>query len=106
MTDLLEQGGFVVAAVGATDDALKLLEQHQGSVGLVADAHEPGTIDGWELAQEVRRRHPDVAVVLISGHSDSTSVPLPEGAEFLIKPYVVSNLVPTLRRMLNRDDGA
>ena len=105
MTGLLEQGGFVVAAVDTTDDALKLLEQHRGSVGIVTDAHVPGTIDGWELAHEVRRRRPDVALVLISAHSDASSGPLPEGAEFLIKPYVVSNLVPTLRRMLNKEDG-
>jgi hypothetical protein len=36
---------------------------------------------------------------MMSGHSDATSGPIPEGAEFIGKPYLLSQLAPTLRRM-------
>lgn len=96
---LLRQEGFRVRTAETTDAALKLVEANPTPCGLVTDAHEPGEIDGWELARRVRLSRPDVAVVLMSGHSDDTSWALPEGVEFLLKPNVVTNLVTTLRRM-------
>jgi DNA-binding LytR/AlgR family response regulator len=63
-------------------------------------ASSPGSIDGYELARVVRERHPDLAVVLISGHSDASSGPVPEGGAFVAKPYLLEHLVPTLRRMM------
>lgn len=102
MAALLSDAGFSVAQAETTDAALDLLSTSRQISGLVTDAHVPGEIDGWELAHEVRRRWPDLAVVLTSGHSDATSGPLPEGAEFVLKPDVVADLVPMLRRLMIR----
>jgi len=51
------------------------------------------------LAEVARSRWPHIAVVMMSGHSDASSGPVPTGAEFISKPYLLSHLVPTLRRM-------
>ena len=99
MSRLLRAAGFSVAAADTTDQALHLLESSTEASALVTDAHVPGEIDGWELAQRVRQSRPELAVVLISGHSDPTSGPLPDSAEFILKPNVVANLVPTLQRL-------
>ena len=56
-------------------------------------------MDGFELAEVARSRWPHIAVVMMSGHSDASSGPVPTGAEFISKPYLLSHLVPTLRRM-------
>jgi len=99
---LLQEGGFAVAEATDTDEAMVLLEKRADLQGLVTDAHVPGRIDGFELAEEARRRWPGLAVVMMSGHSDATSGPVPEGGEFVSKPYLTSLLVPTLNRMIGR----
>jgi FixJ family two-component response regulator len=71
--------------------------------GIVTDAHVPGRVDGFELAGTVRRRWPAVAVVMMSGHSDAASGPVPDGGVFVAKPYVLSHLVSALNRLI---DGA
>lgn len=98
----LHSSGFTVLEAGTTDDAMTYLEVRRQVHGLVTDAHVPGRIDGYELASHVRRLRPDIAVVMMSGHSDSTSGPLPDGAEFVSKPYLASHLVPALNLLLGR----
>ncbi len=98
----LREASFEVIEAADSDEALKCLETLPVVHGLVTDAHLPGRIDGHELAGLVRRRWPDLAVVMMSGHSDATSGPLPPGGEFVAKPYLTSHLVPTLNRLLGR----
>jgi len=97
---LLDAAGFAVRATETTDEALRLLEATPDAAGLVTDAHVPGGIDGWELAQRARARRPGLAVILMSGHSDPSSGPLPEGASFVLKPNVPASLATTLREMI------
>lgn len=98
--DHLRQAGFAAHGADGTDQALALIGE-SAFAALVTDAHLPGTVDGHELARLVRERHPDLAVVMMSGHSDASSGPLPEGAAFVAKPYLLEHLVPTLRRLLD-----
>ena len=96
----LSAAGFVVVEAGDTDQALKHLKAQPDARGFVTEAHVSGSIDGYELARVARERRPDLAVVLISGHSDASSGPVPEGGAFVAKPYLLEHLVPTLRRMM------
>ncbi len=98
----LQEAPFQVVEATDSDEALKLLERHAPVQGLVTDAHLPGSIDGFELAAMACKRWPDLAVVMMSGHSDATSGPVPTGAEFIAKPYLSTHLVPTLNRLLGR----
>ncbi|WP_188312078.1 response regulator [Salinarimonas soli] len=94
----LEAAGFSALGVESTDEALGLLRART-ILALVTDAHLPGPMDGFELAQTARERFADLPVVMMSGHSDASSGALPEGAAFVAKPYLLEHLVPTLRRM-------
>ena len=76
-----------------------MLEERPDVRALVTDAHVPGCMDGFELAEVARTRWPHLGVVMMSGRSDATSGPVPKGAEFISKPYLRSHLAPTLRRM-------
>jgi DNA-binding NtrC family response regulator len=96
----LTDAGFTVLAAEDTAGGRELLERESAVAALVTDAHVPGPIDGFELAAEARRRLPEIAVVMTSGHSDETSGPLPEGAVFVGKAYLTARLVPALREML------
>nr|WP_281432969.1 response regulator [Microvirga terrestris] len=98
----LREAAFKVVEAAASDEALKHLESSSTVHGLVTDAHLPGRINGHELASLARKRWPDLAVVMMSGHSDATSGPVPPGGEFVAKPYVTTHLVPVLNRLLGR----
>ena len=99
ISQLLTGAGFEVSSAETSDQGLKLLELHKDAHALVIDAHVPGRIDGLELAHRARPLRPNLALVLMFGYSDHISRPLPQGAEFVLKPNVGANLVPTLRRM-------
>jgi DNA-binding NtrC family response regulator len=98
----LREAGFGVVEAEDSDAAMALLEQRSDVHGVVTDAHVPGKIDGFELAGLVRKRWPTIAVIMMSGHSDATSGPVPEGGEFVAKPYLTSHLAPTLHRLIGR----
>jgi DNA-binding response OmpR family regulator len=98
----LQEHGFSVEVVDDSDAALALLKKRSDIRGLVTDAHVPGKIDGFELAALVRERWPDLAVVMMSGHSDASSGPIPDGGDFVSKPYLFSHLVPALNRLMGR----
>src|SRR3712207_4127310 len=96
----LAEAGYAVLEAENTDQALGLLNNRSDVRALVTDAHVPGQIDGFGLARVVRERWPLIGVVLMSGHSDASSGPVPDGAEFIAKPYLFSYLVPTLERLI------
>jgi DNA-binding response OmpR family regulator len=98
----LQEHGFAVEVVDNSDAALALFKKRSDIGGLVTDAHVPGKIDGFELAALVRERWPGIAVVMMSGHSDASSGPIPDGGDFVSKPYLFSHLVPTLNRLMGR----
>ena len=95
----LAENGFGVLQAEDSDAALTLLESSDRVDALVTDAHVPGQIDGFELARLARDRWPDIAVVMMSGHSDASSGPLPAGSEFVAKPYLTDRLVPALNSL-------
>jgi DNA-binding NtrC family response regulator len=98
----LDESGFAVIEAEDTDAARAVLEKRSDVHGLVTDAHVPGKIDGFELAGLVRKRWPAIAVVMMSGHSDASSGPVPEGGEFIAKPHLFSHLAPALERLIGR----
>ncbi len=100
----LQESDFRVLEATDADEAMALLRSHRDVQAFVTDAHVPGKRDGYELARVVRERWPAVAVVLMSGHSDASSGPVPDGADFIAKPYLFEHLASTLHRMIDRAD--
>jgi DNA-binding NtrC family response regulator len=96
----LTENGFEVVDVADSDAAIATLESRPEIRAVVTDAHVPGGRDGFSFAQLVRERWPHIAVIMMSGHSDTSSGPIPDGGEFIAKSYLLEHLAPTLRRML------
>ncbi len=71
---------------------------------ILSDVRMPG-LSGLELLAEVRRRDPDLPVILLTGHGD---VPMAveamrDGAyDFLEKPFSPEALLGSLRRALDK----
>ncbi|WP_148251962.1 sigma-54-dependent transcriptional regulator [Aidingimonas lacisalsi] len=95
----LELAGYAPEAHACAETALDALrDDFQGVI--VSDIRMPG-MDGMSLLREVRRRDPDLPVILITGHGDiSTAVEaMREGAwDFLEKPFAGDRLIDMVRR--------
>ncbi len=100
----LQENDFRVLEAADADEAMALLRSYPEAQAFITDAHIPGKYDGYELARVVRERWPDMVVVMISGHSDASSGPVPVGVEFVAKPYLLEHLAPTLRRLIEQDN--
>ncbi|MEH2530761.1 two-component system NtrC family sensor kinase [Bradyrhizobium sp. AZCC 1588] len=101
-TDALAELGYATRLVGNAVHALEELATGAGHFDAVfTDVVMPG-MTGIELAQEVRRRHPDLPVVLTSGYSHVLSEHGSYGFELLQKPYSIEQLSRVLHRVGRR----
>ncbi len=86
--------------------ALRLLEEH-GEVPLViTDVNMPG-VSGMELLEEITRRYPDTAVLMLSGVSDvKTAVAcLDKGAlDYIAKPALLEEVRARVAKALEKRD--
>jgi DNA-binding NarL/FixJ family response regulator len=108
---LLEDAGFEVAGrCGDADSLLRMVDALMPDVAIVDIRMPPGHgDDGLVAAQEIRRRHPDVGVLVLSHYLDSRYAArlleeVPAGAGYLLKDRVsdVAVLADALRRI---DEG-
>ena len=100
--DALADLGYTARLVGSAAHALEELAVDADRFDVVfTDVVMPG-MTGLELAQEIRRRHADLPVVLTSGYSHVLSEHGSHGFELLQKPYSVEQLSRVLHRVGRR----
>ncbi|WP_441234284.1 response regulator [Bradyrhizobium sp. 930_D9_N1_4] len=98
--DLVEEAGFPTLEAANAKQAIKLLENRLDIKIILSDIEMPPGMDGMALVAMVRRRWPPIAIILVSGHVDTTEVVIPEGGKFFTKPFRPAELVATLNRMV------
>lgn len=104
---LAEAGIEVVGKAATAPEALRCVALTRPDVAIIDIRMPPGhTDDGLVAAQEIRRTHPDVGVLVLSHHLESRYAmrlldEAPEGAGYLLKERVsdVSVLVDALQRI-------
>jgi PAS domain S-box-containing protein len=97
-TQLLQDLGYETTWAANAREALSLLEEDPVRFEVVfSDVVMPG-MSGIELGREIRRRHPNLPVVLTSGYSHVLAEEGRHGFELLHKPYAVEDVSRVLRR--------
>jgi DNA-binding NtrC family response regulator len=99
----LDLDGFHVADVATAEAALALLDEETFDV-VLSDVRMPG-MGGVGLVTELRNRHPEVPVVMMTAFSNEESIAGAYGAgvfTVLRKPFDVEHVVRTLQRALRR----
>ena len=82
----LRKAGFEVIEAARADAALEYVQSGEPVDLLLTDVQTPGYLDGLALADLVRRRHPSMPVVIVSGNSEVEG-PASKLGKFIPKPY-------------------
>ena len=103
-TEFLELLGYRVHAVGHPEEALKLCEEHHGSIHLLLTDIVLPQMDGTRLYKAVALLRPDIRVVYVSGAAQDSGVDkntLRSGGHFLKKPFALDALATKVREVLD-----
>lgn len=88
-----------VHGVHSGEEALEYLDAHETDV-VVLDVRMPG-MDGLETLKEIRKRHPQVEVIMLTGHGSAESglKGISLGAyDYVMKPFKIDDLLERIRR--------
>lgn len=104
--ELLAETGWRIEQVPNGEAAITLIERDQ-SFGLVlSDLVMPGEIGGLELARILRRRRPELPVVLATGYSGYGEQALADGFTLIEKPYRRDTLLAAIQAAVAHDNRA
>lgn len=101
ITRWLEAAGYHTQAAGNADQAIRDLGSIPPAV-VVSDIEMPGH-DGFWLANEIRRRFPETAIVMMTGCLDTgmAARSMRTGAmDYLAKPFTRDQLTNSLNRAI------
>lgn len=102
VAEFLQEEEFDVVEARDGDEAVKLLKDPGHLDVLFTDVRMPGTLDGIDLAFQVRRLHPAMPILVASGyalHLKGRLDCLVPCAVFISKPYSLSQVAETLRHV-------
>jgi DNA-binding NtrC family response regulator len=106
MAERLELRGFEVETATSGTDALAHVGKSDFSV-LLVDVKMPG-VGGLELMAEIKRDHPDLPVILFTGHTSVADAErgIQEGAfGYLMKPIDIDTLIEKIRNAAGTRKG-
>jgi two-component system nitrogen regulation response regulator NtrX len=101
VSGVLEDEGYAVRTAADSTTALEAIEERRPSLLLLDVWLQGSRLDGLQILQEVKRRDPNLPVLMISGHGnlDTAVAAVREGAiDFIEKPFEAERLVHLVAR--------
>jgi two-component system, response regulator PdtaR len=102
LVDRLQQHGCHTIEAGSAQEAISILEERTDVTVVFTDIQMPGTMDGIELADYVRKRWPPTIIVVSSGKVVPRPHALAEPVSFLAKPYDDAELRSVIEHVKSR----
>jgi signal transduction histidine kinase/CheY-like chemotaxis protein len=102
--EMLRELGYRVVEATDGQTALRLLDANRDIVLLFTDVGLPGGMNGRQLADEAKRRRPDLKILFTSGYARNAIVHhgrLDPGVELLVKPFTFAALAAKIRHVLD-----
>ena len=104
-TQILEDLGYRTSWAANAEEALEKIESDGGGYDLVfSDVVMPG-MGGIALAEDLRRRLPELPVILTSGYSHILAEQADHGFELINKPYSAEEISGVFRRVISACRG-
>ncbi|MHB1204702.1 MAG: ATP-binding protein [Rhodospirillaceae bacterium] len=98
--------GYAVLTAKTAAEAIEILQKTPDFDLVFSDVIMPGPMNGADLVREVRRRWPNMNLLLTSGYTEATvlgKVDMPVDIKLLSKPYSNADLARTIRRAIGED---
>lgn len=102
----LQTFGYKTLEASNAKEAMKIIEKDSAIDLVFTDLIMPGGMSGYEMSKEIRKRYPDIAIVLTSGYAEELVNPenfTKFGLNVLRKPYRQMDLAQTMREVLDSD---
>ncbi|MEA3145217.1 MAG: hypothetical protein QOI53_638 [Verrucomicrobiota bacterium] len=101
---VLVRAGYAVLTAENGEEAWDLMADNRQEIRLLlTDIVMPGSFDGFELAERVRKRHPDLPVLFMTGAPLQANVSkdgLTGQRKLLRKPFLPDQLLTIVRESL------
>ena len=105
---ILRGGGYSVLEAATAEQALEVEASYDGKIDLLfTDVILPG-LSGRKLAEELKRRRPEIAVLYASGYNEETMAThgvVESGISYLAKPYSSEDVLRRLDEILSPAPG-
>jgi two-component system cell cycle sensor histidine kinase/response regulator CckA len=101
----LSSRGYTVLEAGNGVEAIDAIERRGGNIDLVVSDVMMPEMDGPTMFKELRKRHPDIKIIFVSGYAEDAfqkSLPDPEKYDFLPKPFTLKQLVAQVKETMGR----
>lgn len=108
VTSMLKSLGYQVIQAENAHRALQIIDSGIKPDLLFTDVVMPGLISAPELAQEAKKRYPDLAIMFTSGYTRNALISggrLEEGVQLLSKPYRREDLARRVRAIFDRNNA-
>lgn len=102
---VLSKAGYVTRTASSGNEALKILGKRNTDL-ILSDLKMPDG-DGFELLRAVKKHHPDVEVILLTGYGtiEKAVEAMKEGAyDFITKPVKKAVILSTVERAIERQN--
>ena len=101
---VLVRAGYVVLTAENGEEAWDLIADNRQEIRLLlTDIVMPGSFDGFELSERVRKRHPDLPVLFMTGaplQANFSKDGLTGQRKLLRKPFLPDQLLTIVRESL------
>ena len=103
ISDILIDEGFTTRLAGTSDDCMAQIEAEAPALMILDIWLKDSNMDGIDILKAVKRDHPGVPVVIISGHGniEIAVAAIKQGAyDFIEKPFNIDQLLVVVRRAM------
>nr|WP_267902542.1 response regulator [Lysobacter profundi] len=97
--EALRYMGYAVLTADEGAAGLEIIQRDDDIDILLTDIVMPKGMSGVDLLHKARAIRPDIKVLLVSGYARGQLPTIPEGCDFLAKPYRVEELEARLRKL-------
>jgi len=103
ISDILKDEGFTTRLAGTSDECMAQIENETPALMILDIWLKDSRMDGIDILKQVKRDHPEVPVVIISGHGniEIAVAAIKQGAyDFIEKPFNIDQLMVVIRRAM------
>ena len=103
ISDILKDEGYTTRLAGTSDQCMAEIGREVPSLMILDIWLKDSRMDGIDILKQVKREHPEVPIVIISGHGniEIAVAAIKQGAyDFIEKPFNIEQLLVVIRRAM------